>query len=294
MEVYWPMESLPRYRKTRIAPTPSGYLHPGNALSFLLTAALAKKTGAEVLLRIDDLDGLRVRNDYIQDIFDTLRFLGIVWNEGPHSPEEHAQQFAQIHRMSLYRRMLQKLRDEGHVFACNCSRTQILQHNANGAYPGTCTNKGLSLDSIGVSWRLHTRPNQLMRVKKIDGSVITSSLPAHMQAFVVRKKDGMPSYQLTSLADDLHFGVDLLVRGADLWPSTLAQLHLASLLGQQDFLNASFFHHSLLKNANGEKLSKSAGALSVRQMRSKGKQPADLLQFFTQSFCLDEWASDLF
>ena len=116
------MDRLPRFRKTRIAPTPSGYLHLGNALSFLITASLAKKTGARVLLRIDDLDQPRVRREYLQDTFDTLRLLEINWEEGPRSVEEQEACFAQIHRMHLYRSVLQQLREGGHVFACTCSR----------------------------------------------------------------------------------------------------------------------------------------------------------------------------
>ena len=77
------MEKMPSFKKTRIAPTPSGYLHLGNVLSFALTAGLARQTGAGILLRIDDLDKGRVSKDYIDDIFDTLHFLRIPWNEGP-------------------------------------------------------------------------------------------------------------------------------------------------------------------------------------------------------------------
>ena len=266
-EVYRPMDRLQRYRKTRIAPTPSGYLHPGNAFSFLITAALAKKTGAGVLLRIDDMDRQRVRPEYVQDIFDTLRFLGITWDEGPRSPEELECRYSQIHRMALYNRFLQQLREGGHVFACTCSRAQILQSNPDGTYPGTCADKGISLDAEGVSWRLHTRADRPLQIKQLDGSVTTAFLPADMQAFVVRKKDRLPAYQLTSLADDLHFGVDLIVRGEDLWPSTLAQLYLASLLEKKDFLDATFHHHRLLKDGNGEKLSKSTGARAIRDLK---------------------------
>ena len=286
-----PMDRLPFFRKTRIAPTPSGYLHLGNAFSFLITASLAKKTGARVLLRIDDLDRQRIRPEYMQDIFDTLRLLGINWDEGPRSAEEQETRFAQMHRLALYRKALQQLRDGGHLFACTCSRTDVLQQHSEGVYPGTCCRNNLSLDAEGVSWRLHTNLGQTIRVKSLDGQEITATLPPAMQAFVVRKKDGMPAYQLTSLVDDLHFGVDLVVRGTDLWPSTLAQLYLASLLGASRFAETTFYHHPLLKNANGEKLSKSAGAASIRHRQKTDTLLADLQAIAEQYNHNLEWCS---
>ncbi|RYZ53604.1 MAG: tRNA glutamyl-Q synthetase [Chitinophagaceae bacterium] len=257
------MNPLPRFRKTRIAPTPSGYLHRGNALSFLLTAALARQTGAQVLLRIDDLDELRVRPAYVQHIFDTLQQLQIPWHEGPRSPEEQATHFAQVHRLPLYRSALEKLQKVGHLFACNCSRATILAQDPTGVYHGTCLHKGLPLDAEGVCWRVHTTP-QAVGVKTLNGPVIAAPLPPAVQYFMVRKRDGMPAYQLASLVDDLHFGIDLVVRGADLWPSTLAQLYLASLLGEKGFSETTFYHHPLLQDARGHKLSKSAGAEAVK------------------------------
>jgi glutamyl/glutaminyl-tRNA synthetase len=82
------LHQVTRFNKTRIAPTPSGYLHLGNVLSFAVTALLAKESGAKILLRIDDLDQARVNKRYLQDIFDTLNFLEIPWHEGPRNLEE--------------------------------------------------------------------------------------------------------------------------------------------------------------------------------------------------------------
>src|ERR1700723_1841788 len=96
------MEKMPSFQKTRIGPTPSGYLHLGNVLSFALTAALARQTGAGILLRIDDLDRGRVSKDYVEDIFETLRFLGIPWDEGPRSLGEYEREYTQLRRMELY------------------------------------------------------------------------------------------------------------------------------------------------------------------------------------------------
>jgi len=97
-----------------------------------------------------------------------------------------------------------------------------------------------------------------------------------MAGFVVRKKDGFPSYQLTSVADDIHFGIDLIVRGADLWDSTLAQLYLASATGLGTFSNCTFYHHPLLADEHGAKLSKSAGATSIHYLRTLGRSPGQI------------------
>ena len=104
---------------------------------------------------------------------------------------------------------------------------------------------------------------------------------------MVRKKDGYPSYQLTSVVDDIHFGVDLVVRGADLFDSTLAQLHLSGLLPDNDFPHTAFFHHPLLLGSGGEKLSKSDGATSVRFMREAGAKPGDLFRMVAASFAIE-------
>lgn len=92
----------PVFNKTRLAPTPSGFLHLGNIYSFALTAALARKTKSKILLRIDDADRERTNKRYVQDIFDTLDFLGIPWDEGPRNIKEYEQEYSQVHRMDIY------------------------------------------------------------------------------------------------------------------------------------------------------------------------------------------------
>lgn len=259
------------YRKTRIAPTPSGYLHLGNVLSFVLTAALAKKSQAKILLRIDDLDRERVNPAYVQDIFDTLNFLEIPWDEGPRNLQEYESEWSQLHRMELYKNTLQQLEEQHAVFACDCSRAQIRSINADDTYPGTCHNKSIPLNAENVSWRLKTDDNKTLTVKELNGQNITTNMPATMHDFVVRKKDGYPAYQLASVVDDLHYGVDLIVRGQDLWASTLAQQYLAAYIGADAFKDITFYHHPLLMTNDGTKLSKSAGDTSVKYLREKGK-----------------------
>lgn len=272
------MDISPRFAKTRIAPTPSGYLHLGNAYSFLLTQQLAQQTGAKLLLRIDDLDRERIADAYVQDIFDTLHFLEIGWDEGPQNMQEYKEQYSQLHRLSLYNRYLQQLQESGQLFACTCSRAQVLQHDATGIYPGTCRNKQIPLDTPGVNWRLYTDTTKTLSFRSIDDKIVMYTLPPVMNDFVVRKKDGYPAYQLASLADDLHFGIDLIVRGEDLLDSTLAQLYLADVLNEKTFQSACFHHHPLLTDTTGAKLSKSDGALSIQYLRKQGKSKEDVVK----------------
>jgi glutamyl-tRNA synthetase len=110
----------------------------------------------------------------------------------------------------------------------------------------------------------------------IDGVRVDAVLPPEMQDFVVMKKDGFPAYQLTSVVDDIHYGVDLIVRGNDLWPSTLAQHCLSYSLEAADFREIAFYHHTLLLGDSGGKLSKSSGDTSIRYLRQSGLGPAEI------------------
>lgn len=267
------MQNGQKFNRTRIAPTPSGYLHVGNALSFALTAALARKAGAKILLRIDDLDQQRVNADYVQDIFDTLNFLEIPWDEGPRNMAGYQDQWSQIHRTDSYTEALQLLEHKREVFACRCSRSQ-LQGNS---YPGNCINKSIPLDTPDTAWRLYT-DDRLINLKTLNEGLINTRLPESMKNFVVKKKDGHPAYQLSSVVDDLLFGVDLIIRGEDLYPSTLAQLFLADVLGDSRYQNATFYHHPLIMQDGEKKLSKSAGSTSIKYLRQDGKKAADVYQ----------------
>lgn len=280
------------FKKTRIAPTPSGYLHLGNVVSFVLTAALAKKSQAKILLRIDDLDRERVSQSYVQDIFDTLNFLEIPWDEGPRNLQEYESEWSQLHRMDLYKNALQQLKEQDAVFACNCSRAQIRSINTDDTYPGTCRYKAIVPDTENVSWRLKTDDDKILVVKELSRQVIKTNLPTTMRDFIVRKKDGYPAYQLASVVDDLYYGVDLIVRGEDLWASTLAQQYLAGYIGANAFQDVTFCHHSLLMADGGAKLSKSAGDTSVKYLRGQGKTPADIFTAIARMLGIKERIAD--
>lgn len=268
---------MQRFTRTRIAPTPSGYLHLGNAYSFALTAALAGQTGARIFLRIDDLDRERVKREYVEDIFRTLTYMEIPWDEGPRSYRDYEARYSQKLRMGLYEGALQQLRESGVLFACDCSRSKLLSNHPRGVYTGTCRHKKLPLDGTGYNWRIDTS---------------SAALPEHMHYFVVRKKDGFPAYQLASLVDDVHYGVDLIVRGEDLRDSTLAQIYLAEVLGYRSFLAAAFHHHALLKNDVHGKLSKSEGATSIQYFRKQGKPKEAIYQMIGRMLNLPYPISD--
>ncbi len=272
--------------KVRIAPTPSGYLHIGNVLSFALTAALAEREQARILLRIDDMDQQRANTAYVQDIFDTLNFLEIPWHEGPRNVLEFTTEWSQMHRMPLYHEALIRLQQSGQLFACNCSRSQIKALSADESYPGTCCHEVLNFDEEQVNWRIQTPPNTQLSINVWQQKVQTATLPASMQFFVVRKKDGNPAYQLSSVVDDVHFGITHIVRGVDLWPSTLAQLYLARALGADDFGQVQFYHHRLIAGVDGQKLSKSAGATSVKYLREQGYKPRQVYQHIADTMQL--------
>ncbi|HVW96005.1 MAG TPA: glutamate--tRNA ligase family protein [Mucilaginibacter sp.] len=259
------------FKRTRIAPTPSGFLHLGNVMSFVITAGLAHRAGAKILLRIDDMDQDRAEGKYIQDIFDTLNFLEISWDEGPRDAGDFERNFTQVRRRDLYDAYLKKLYENGLVYACNCSRRQL----ATTGYVCHCSDRHFDPDKKGISWRLRTDNDKPIITRCPDADLI-NTLPPEMHNFVVKRKDDLPAYQLTSVADDLFYDIDLIVRGNDLRHSTLAQQQLASFLGEAEFNHTVFYHHPLLTAPGGAKLSKSAGATSIRYMRENGRTPADI------------------
>lgn len=276
------MSTYQFYKRTRIAPTPSGFLHLGNVFSFILTAALAREKGASILLRIDDMDQARAQDQYLQDIFDTLNFMEIPWDEGPRNVQEFKETFSQVHRLPIYNEMLTQLKNRNKVFACDCSRSTLQQTAPDGIYPGTCLHKGIPLNTPDVNWRLITNTQQTFQINSLETNKFTYSLDEDMTNFVVRKKDGMPSYQLASLADDIHFEVDLIVRGADLRSSTVAQRYLANQLKPNSFQKAVFMHHLLLEDEQGNKLSKTAGSVSIQHLRKEGKKKEEIYKLLAR------------
>ncbi len=246
--------------RLRLAPTPSGFLHLGNAYNFILNWLAARHTpGARLLLRIDDLDADRKRPEYVQDVFDTLRWLGLDWDEGPRSTEDFEANWSQHLRLQLYENALDRLRAGNVLIACAKSRRDLAPFA--GEYPTEFREQNLALDAPDVAWRIKT-----------------PRIPGLPPDFVVRRRDGIPAYQVASLADDRHFGITHVIRGADLAESTAAQQYLAECLGWREFSRVQFLHHPLLLDAGGNKLSKSAGSAALKTWREEGRSPAEVFR----------------
>lgn len=267
---------------SRIAPTPSGYLHLGNALSFILTWLLVRKSGGTLHLRIDDLDGERRREAYIEDIFRTLEWLGIDYDKGPSGPEEFYRAYSQQDRIPGYEALLASLRSRGVLFACTCSRREIQVASPDGRYPGTCYERGLPFDAKETAWRIRTPESGRIEWQDLARDAQGISLRTKMRDFVVRRKDGIPAYQIASLADDLAMGVNLIVRGEDLLASSAAQLFLAAAAGQPTFSQVRWLHHPLLTGPAGEKLSKSQGAPALQVLRENRESTQHIFQLAAQ------------
>jgi glutamyl-tRNA synthetase len=271
-------KNLPKFQLTRYAPTPSGLLHLGNVYSFILTYHLAKKYGAKILLRIDDIDRKRVRKTYIEDIFTTLDFLELPYHTGPKNAVDFERNFSQIKRYSLYMTALETIKSSGILFGCDCSRRKIKKMNRRCFYSGYCRNRGLDFKQKDVAWRIRLDSDQQLMYKDLTQKSFLGKIPKDIADCVLKRKDGLPAYQLTSLVDDLHFGTDLIVRGQDLWSSSLAQVYLSGFLPENNFSDTVFVHHPLITGPDLKKLSKSSGATSIQYLRKSGKKKEDIFE----------------
>jgi len=226
--------------KLRLTPTPSGYLHIGNALNFVLNYWQAKVLGARLMLRIDDHDETRKRMEYVADIFRTLEWLGIEWDEGPQSVDDFEQNFSQTLKKEYYFSQLASIQN---TFKCECSRADL--KDFNGVYQGSCYDKVLESGDLAI------------RVKTLGWSDIEPDL----KDAIIWRRDNLPSYQLVSVIEDRDQKVTHVIRGEDLLGSTSFQRGFA----ESNVWNfpKKFFHHPLLK-LNGQKLSKSQKASPLR------------------------------
>jgi glutamyl-tRNA synthetase len=232
---------------SRLAPTPSGYLHLGNLANFLRIEKFVKESGGSLLLRIDDCDGTRARREFVEHIFETLEWLGIEWQQGPRSTEDFYRSFSQVSRKQYYFGKLKALSSQ--IYACACSRKQLEGEGCR------CQEKKLSFEPGKTALRLRFED---------------PALQSRFGDVVLWRKDDGPAYHWASVVDDLEWGVNLIVRGEDLRESSALQQEIAALLKLGGFAGVRFVHHPLLTGEGGAKLSKSQGALSVVELRKAG------------------------
>ncbi len=243
---------------TRLAPTPSGYLHSGNVYNFLLNWLWARSNNGKVLLRIDDGDAVRKRKEYVEDIFRVLDWLGLDWDIGPTGPDDFEANWSQLKRVDLYNEILDELIKKNRVFACACNRKEICH----------CADKNLSLSQTNTAWKIRVNENSSMCfLDKILGDSVV-----HFPSFVIKRKDGFASYQVCSLADDRYFGITHIGRGNDLKESTAMQLYIDQFIDPPYLDQCLFWHHPLIPGKEGTKLSKSAGVAAESIIKNSSKE----------------------
>jgi glutamyl-tRNA synthetase/glutamyl-Q tRNA(Asp) synthetase len=258
---------LPESPLTRFAPSPTGRLHLGHVVHAIYVWGLARALDGRVLLRIEDHDRERSRPEHEAAIRDDLSWLGLV-------PDLDVPR--QSDRGAEHRTALRALQAQGLVYPCRCSRREIEDAGGGGdelRYPGTCRDVGLEpVDGLGLRVRLDEAPEAFE-----DGRLGPQvQVPAEQCGDVlIRDRTGQWTYQFAVTVDDTFQGIDLVIRGEDLLPSTGRQLKLARLLGRRR--PPVFLHHPLLYGEAGVKLSKSNLDSGLDTLRSAGWPAAAVL-----------------
>lgn len=265
----------PTPAKGRFAPSPSGRMHLGNALTALASWLSVKSKGGKWVLRIEDLDPQRSKPEYGRWIEDDLHWLGLEWDEGGIENRGGTGPYSQSLRSDFYEAALEKLSATGLTYPCYCRRADIMAtqapHQSDGriVYAGTCRPPRLGGHFGGCSG---TRQGAT-RIAVDDSDIHFADLNYGAQVvnlahecgdFIVRRADGAWAYQLAVVADDAAMGVTEVVRGSDLLASTAQQIFLYHLLG---CTAPQFGHIPLLCNAEGRRLSKRDASLSLESMR---------------------------
>jgi len=260
---------------TRLAPSPTGAQHLGNARTYLIAWLAARSRGGRVILRIEDIDSPRIKAGAAEQACDELRWLGLDWDEGP---------YVQTQRLPLYEAALAQLQRQELVYPCTCTRSDIERaasaphaEHEGPAYPGTCAGRRVAdaaaLTDRPFAWRFRSAPalwnfNDLfMGPTAIDPTTLGGD-------FVVWKSAGTPAYQLAVVVDDAANGVTEVIRGDDLVPSTPRQLQLYAALGLEP---PAFAHVPLVVGPDGRRLAKRHGDTRLSTLRQGGVTAPALL-----------------
>ncbi len=265
--------------KVRFAPSPTGYMHIGNTRTALFNWLLAKKLGGKFMLRIDDTDKLRSKEEFELSLRDSLQWLGLVW-------EEEARQSARFDR---YNEVVEKLKAEGRIYACYETAEELefmRKRLMNKGLPPIYDRKSLSLtaDEIAAYEAEGRRPHY--RFKLLDGEIKWNDMvrgevkyEAHnLSDPIIIREDGSFLYHLPSVIDDVDFGITHIVRGEDHVTNTASQVQMFEALGGTV---PSFAHLPLLTGKEG-KLSKRLGSLGVRELRAEGVEAMAISSFLAK------------
>lgn len=268
----------------RFAPSPNGRLHLGHAYSALFNARAAAARDGRLLLRIEDIDALRCKPEFEAALIDDLAWLGLVFSEPPRRQSEHCDDYAEA---------LARLAARGLVYPCFCTRGEIARaagaRDPDGAplYPGTCRHlteaqraarraagRAATL-RLDMARALAAAAGELDWREYGEGEVasIVRAEPSAWGDFVLKRKGLAASYHLAVVVDDALQGVTDVARGADLCAATSAHRLLQHLLG---FCAPRYRHHRLVRDLAGAKLSKSAAAPPLRQLRLSGVSAAEI------------------
>jgi glutamyl/glutaminyl-tRNA synthetase len=264
---------------SRFAPAPTGLLHLGHVVNAIYVWGLTRAAGGQVRLRIEDHDRQRSRAVFERAILDDLAWLGFV----PDGPVVR-----QSDRSAVYGAALERLRQAGLVYACECSRREVeaaaVREASVGArghrtaeselrYPGSCASKRLEERSgLGIRIRLASSYERFDDLRHGDQE---QQPAAQCGDLLARDRDGNWTYQFAVAVDDLDQGVTLVIRGDDLLVSTGRQLQLARLLGRER--PPLFLHHALVMKSPTQKLSKADGDTSIRDLRAAGRSAAQVI-----------------
>ena len=269
----------------RFAPSPSGRMHLGNAWTALLAWLDIRKLGGSMVLRMEDLDPDRCRPQFAEGLVEDLQWLGLDWDEGPDRPGVTAS-YKQSERSDWYQAAFDSLAQRGLVYPCFCSRAELRSvasaphaGEAEPVYSGRCA----GLSAVEQAEKLSVRHQAACRLRVGEAEISFTDLlfgPQRQKLsqgcgdFVIRRADGVYAYQLAVVVDDAAMQIDRVLRGADLLASTPRQIYLWQLLG---YPPPTFIHAPLLLAADGSRLSKRQGSLTIEALRCSGVRPQRII-----------------
>ena len=277
------INTLSKQVKVRFAPSPTGDLHVGNIRTALFDWAYARHTGGTFLFRIEDTDTTRVTDEYIQAAIDTLKWLGLNWDEGPEVGGDNGP-YLQSQRLDIYAEWAQKFLDQKDAYHCYCSAEELeavreAQRAANVApgYNGHC--RDLTADQIAAYKADGRQP--VVRMRMPDGGTVFNDLIRGEVAFdhkfvpdfVLVRGDGSPLYTLAVAVDDVLMKVTHVLRGEDLLSSTPRQIRVYQAMGLKPEDYPVFAHLPFVMGQDNAKLSKRNGEVSIAWYRDKGFLP---------------------